>query len=57
LVGFIVCFGILDVEVKDQGKSEVQVQVNRAVVFYLDLEAYSQEAASLNPQASEPELK
>ncbi len=49
--------GILDVEVKDQGKSEIQVQVNRAVVFYLDLEAYSQEAASLNPQASEPELK
>lgn len=49
--------GTLDVEVVGQGKSEIQVQVNRQVAFYLDLEAYSQEAASLNPLPGQPELK
>ena len=47
----------IDVEALEQGKSEIQVQVNRAVPFYLDLEVYSQEAASLNPLAAAPVLK
>lgn len=47
----------IDVEATEQGRSEIQVQVNRAVVFYLDMEVYSQEAASLNPRASDPVLK
>lgn len=47
----------IDVEALAQGMSEIQVQVNRAVPFYLNMEVYSQEAASLNPRAASPELK
>lgn len=47
----------IDVEALEQGMSEIQVQVNRTVPFYLNLEVYSQEAASLNARAGDPELK
>ena len=39
------------------GMSEIQVQVNRAVVMYIAVEVYSLEAASLGIKAGQPEPK
>lgn len=39
------------------GTSEIQVQVNRDVRFYLTVEVFDQEATSLGLQAGSPEQK
>lgn len=39
------------------GPAEIQVQLNRQVQYYLSVEVYSNEAASLNLSAGDPALK
>lgn len=39
------------------GQAEIQVQANRVVQYFIAVDVYSNEAASLNPMAGTPELK
>ncbi len=48
---------IVAVSADKVGYSEIQIQQDRAVIFYLDVEVFDKEAVALNPQAGDPELK
>jgi hypothetical protein len=48
---------IVAVSADKVGFSEIQLQLERAVVFYISVEVFDKEAVSLNPTASEPEFK
>ena len=47
----------IDVVAAKVGAAEIQVQVDRDVQYYITVDVYSNEAASLNPVAGAPELK